>query len=189
MRTFLCIPVNPGLRQALAKVSEDLRRSVSVPTAWVRPENLHVTIRFLGEIEPMLTVELETICREITEEILPFDLSIDRLGAFPSSARPRVLWAGGDAPPAFSELSAALNRELGSLGFPEERKETVAHITLARLKGPDDGSVEKAFRALGALPVCALRADRLVLMESVLGPDGSRYTPLFSRAFGGGGAL
>jgi 2'-5' RNA ligase len=173
----------------LAEVSTNLRRQVQVPASWVRPENYHVTVRFLGEIEPILTVDLETLCRRITEAIPAFDLSIDRLGAFPSSARPRVLWAGGDAPPAFSDLTEELNRELGSLGFPEERKETVTHITLARLKGPDDGSVDQAFRAVGRLAPRALRADRLVLMDSELGADGSRYTPLFSRSFGGENAV
>ena len=189
MRTFLCIPLSSGLRQALAQVSEDLRRRVRVPASWVRPENYHVTVRFLGDIEPILTVDLEAVCRGIAERIPAFDLTIDRLGAFPSPARPRVLWAGGDAPPAFAELSTSLNRDLGNLGFPEERKEAVAHITLARLKGPDDGSVERAFRAVGALPARALQAERLVLMESELGADGSRYTPLFSRSFGGGDAV
>ena len=189
MRTFLCIPVNPGLRQALTELSADLRRRIRVPASWVRPENFHVTLRFLGDVDPMLTVDLERVCREIGEEISPFELVVDRLGAFPSPARPRVLWAGGEAPASFLELAAALSDGLQALDFPQERKETVAHITLARLKGPDNGSVEEAFRSVGTLPPYTLRADRLVLMESELGADGSRYTPLFSRALGGGGAV
>jgi len=189
MRTFLCIPINAGLRHALAQVSTDLRRQVRTPASWVRPENYHVTVRFLGEIEPILTVDLEAICRRIAQGIPAFNLTIDRLGAFPTPARPRVLWAGGDAPASFSELSTVLNYELGGLGFPEERKETVAHITLARLKAPDDGSVDRAFRAAGRLVPQTVLADRLVLMESQLGPDGSSYTPLFSRPFGGGHAV
>jgi 2'-5' RNA ligase len=189
MRTFLCIPIDARLRETLAELAGSLGRRVRAPASWVRPENFHVTIRFLGEIDPMLTVDLERLCREITDPIAPFDLTVDRLGAFPSPARPRVLWAGGEAPPEFLELTSSLNAALAKVGFPEERKETVAHITLARLKGPSGGSVEEAFRAALPFPAHTLRADRLVLMESALNPDGARYTPLFSRSLGGRGEV
>lgn len=184
MRTFLCIPIDVSLREELAELSSQLRQLVRVRASWVRPENFHLTVRFLGEIDPMLTVELDRLFRPITERIAPFDLAIDQLGAFPSPQRARVLWAGGEAPSPFLELVTSLNRALARIGFPEERKATVSHITLARIKGRADQSIEEAIRALDGWRGGRLRADQLILMESRLTPSGAVYTSLFTLPLG-----
>jgi len=184
MRTFLCIPIDAPLREALSNLSEGLRSLVRVRASWVKAENFHVTLRFLGEIDPMLTVELKQLCRVITRRIQPFNLSIDLLGIFPSPERPRVLWAGGEAPSTFRDLASSLNHELAKIGFPKERKTAISHITLARIKGKADRSIGEAIRSLGKLAGWTLHADRLILMESRLTAHGAAYTPLFTQRFG-----
>jgi 2'-5' RNA ligase len=186
MRVFFCLPVDQNLRQALAKLSCRLKRTLSVRATWVRPDNFHVTVRFLGEIDPMLTVDLERRCRRVTDSIAPFELSLDRLGAFPTVSRPRVLWVGGDAVPEFARLVASVNVELQEMGFAEDRELSGSHITLTRIKGRVDPSVEAAICAED-WPAYLLRVDRLILMESRLSPQGPTYTPLFTLPFGGHG--
>ena len=178
MRTFFCIPLTPETASSIERIAGAVRDSVDMRASWVHRENYHVTLRFLGEIEPELTVELERIAQRVAERLEPFNLTLDRLGCFPSVERARVLWLGGEAAPAFRGLVSSLHHELRSLGFPQERKPTVAHVTLARVKGkPDPGlaRVLDASRPGSGLEVCA---DRIVLMESVLTPGGARYTPL-----------
>lgn len=189
MRTFLCLPVDPHLRKALGGISEELRCLVQVRASWVQAENFHVTVRFLGEIDPLLIGELERICRIATKQTPPFDLSIDRLGVFPSPARPRVVWAGGQAPVEFLRLVSSINEGLLQLGFPDEGKDSIAHITLARIKGRADRSVMQAIGSLNGQFGWTLHVDRLILMESRLMPSGPAYTPVFTLPFGGTDAV
>ena len=186
MRTFFCLPIDPMLRESLTQLSVRLQRSLRVRASWVKPENFHVTVRFLGEIEPMLTVELECRCRTVTQDLSPFHLHVDRIGAFPSISRARVLWAGGEACSDFLQLTSSLDAELQEIGFEKDRKPTVSHITLARIKGGGGASIEEAVGTLADWADYALRVDRLVLMESRLSTRGPTYYPLFTLPFGGG---
>ena len=188
MRTFFCLPVDSNSRKALASLSHRLQETVQgVRAAWVKPEKFHVTVRFLGEIDPMLTLELVEGCREVTAETSLFDLSFDRLGAFPSPARARVLWAGGEGSPDFGRLVSSLDIVLQRIGFEKKRKPAVAHITLARIRGGVDPSLETAIHSVGDWPGFTLRVDRLIFMESRLSSGGAMYTPLFTLPFGGRG--
>lgn len=189
MRTFLCLPIDSPLRKAIAELSVQLQQMVHSRASWVRSENFHVTVRFLGEIDPMLTLKLEQLCGTITKQTAPFDLSIDRLGAFPSPQRARVLWTGGEAPFEFATLVSAINEGLIQLGFPEERKKPVAHVTLARIKGRADQSIERAIRSLVDQLGWTLRVNTLVLMESRLTSHGAVYNPLFTLPLGDGDAV
>jgi len=180
MRTFLCLPIDEALRERLSALGRNLRERVHVRASWVRPENYHVTVRFLGEIDPMLTIPLRDACDIVAARIPPFGLRIDRLGAFPSAERARVLWAGGDGPPPFRALVSSVEDELTTLGFERGREAAVSHVTVARIKGRPDGSIREAFDALRDVPEWVLRVERLALMESELTPYGARYNPLFS---------
>ncbi len=184
MRTFLCIPIDSSLKAKLDELSQQARQRIPVRASWVRPANFHVTVRFLGEIDPMLTIDLEQSCRVVTRDMTPFDLAIDRVGAFPTPSRPRVLWAGGEAPSSFRDLLSSLDRELTALGLPSGRPETIAHITLARIKGRTDPEIAQTIRSLADFPDWMLRSDRLVLMESRLTAQGAIYTPLFTLPLG-----
>ncbi len=186
MRTFFCLATDTILNRDLAALAGKLRATTTVRVAWVQPRNFHVTVRFLGDIDPMLTIELERMVRPIAARTAPFPLTIDRLGAFPAPARARVIWAGGDAPPEFVTLTDQINRGLAVLGFPPARKETIAHITLGRVKGRPDRALARALSEHSALPMHILHVDRIILMESTLTPRGAEYAPLFSVPFTGG---
>jgi len=185
MRAFFCIPMEPDVARSIARLAATLKARIGTRASWVLPENYHVTLRFLGQIEPELTIDLERIAHCVTERLTSFAVPLDRLGAFPSADRARVLWIGGDAPPQFLGLASSLQHELAGLDFPRERRPTIAHVTLARLKGRADAAVPRALATAEAPDGLTTRADRLVLMQSELTPTGAVYTPLFTARFGG----
>jgi len=185
MRTFFCIPIGSDTAASIGRVSGAVHDRLDLRATWVRPANYHVTLRFLGEIDPLLTLDLERLSRRIAEPIEPFALQLDRLGCFPSVGRARILWFGGDAPAQLRGIAASLDHELQKLGFPSDRRLSVAHVTLARIKAKPD---PKLFHVLDEqescpLPAIAVHADRIVLMESTLSSEGPTYTPLFTTTF------
>ncbi len=185
MRTFLCIPVGPSIRDHIASVAGELQLRVDTYASWVPLDNYHVTVRFLGEIDPLLTVNLKEACRTVTSQLPPFEIQLDRVGGFPSLDNPRVLWVGGEAPKVFRDLLYLLDSELSRLGFPHARAESIAHITLARVKGRIHTPLSQAIEKIDQ-PAWTLRADRLLLMESRLTPRGAVYSSLFTLPFAGG---
>jgi len=186
MRTFFCLPSDPELNDRLSSIVSDLRARIHTRVSWVTKGNYHVTVRFLGEIDPMLTLDLERMVRPLAEETPPFDLLIDRVGAFPSPSRARVIWAGGKAPAEFIKLVTEVNKGLSELGFPPEREDPIAHITLGRVKGRPDPTLTELLSEVQETPNWVLRVDRIVLMESRLTPHGPIYNPLFTIPLSGG---
>ncbi|MCX7749986.1 MAG: RNA 2',3'-cyclic phosphodiesterase [Candidatus Bipolaricaulota bacterium] len=175
MRLFFCVELPPPVRAELARLAARLRPRVR-GAKWVEEENLHLTLRFLGEVGEDLLPGLQKLGEAAAGEAAPFELVLDRLGAFPSPSRARVLWAGtaGDAAP-FVALAARLEEGVQRLGLPPEEKTAHPHVTLARLRIPGDLASLLGTTALTPLPV---GLDALTLMESELRPEGPRYTPL-----------
>jgi len=179
MRTFFCLPLDGATVGRVQRLAVHLRGRTATPASWVRPENYHVTVSFLGEIEPALCTPLYALATDVAAAVPRHRLRVDRLSAFPAEDRPRVVWAGGDAPDAFRALLRLLREGLEELGFPGKRIDDVFHITIARLKGRADGMLRDGLGRLRAQGWDIL-ADRLVLMESRLTRAGAEYDPLFT---------
>jgi len=190
MRAFFCLELEPHLKEELDRIAQKLR-ALPVRATWVRRENLHVTLKFLGEIEEGLLSSLEDAARSavISSGIGgKVEWELDRLGAFPSEQRPRVVWVGSSKEPeVLTRLAAKLEEALSPLGFEPEGR-FVTHITLGRVKGRDAG-VEPLVRFLQAFPPFRhlAQAEELTLMESRLTPQGAIYTPIFKVPFSRGG--
>jgi len=166
----------------LAEVSR-LCRGVLGNGSWVPLENFHLTVRFLGEVPEERLPELLEVGRKAAAEAKPFTLALEVLGGFPQAKAARVLWIGPkEEPPEFQKLCRTVEETVQALGFPGERKEPVAHVTLARFKGPKD---LRPVLARNFPPVLAAKIEALTLMKSELRPEGARYTPLCSWKFGG----
>jgi RNA 2',3'-cyclic 3'-phosphodiesterase len=157
----------------------------SMRARWVAEANYHMTLRFLGAIDPRMTVELDARMRTVMDTTSPFACRIDRLGAFPHADRARVLWAGGDSPLAFRLLHAQIDQVLVDLGFSSERTDRQTHITFARLKDRPDVQLPKLLSARVPDPPLNLPVDRVLLMQSTLTPRGPRYDLLYSWPAGG----
>jgi len=187
MRAFFCLELEPQLQQELDKITQSLRK-VRIKASWVKHENLHVTLKFLGEISETLLPNVEAAGRDallqsrITEAI---EWELDRVGAFPSIERPRVVWVGSShEPEPLSRLTGQLQETLQPLGFASEREGFVTHITLGRVKeeGPGVRALTQALQSIKPFRHAACVRE-LTLMESQLTPQGSIYKPVFRLPF------
>jgi len=185
MRSFFCVELDPRTKAALSTTVKTLQVA-KARVGWVRPPLLHVTLKFLGRIDPTQVLELKALSTALHEEFSPFELSLDRLDAFPNLDRPRVIWAGAQFPPAeLIKLQFRLDQELERVGFVPERH-YVPHVTLGRVRERD----LNLLRALGqrvetaTSPTLHVPVRSFTLMQSVLGPGGPSYTPLFSERLG-----
>ena len=179
MRLFAGIPIVDDARREIVTLLGSLRDS-AWPVRWVHEEGLHLTLKFYGEVAAeRLDVIAETV-RFAGKGAGPLALRLDALGAFPSAARPRVLWIGIDGPPALELLQDRLERGGEGNGFPPEGTPFQPHVTLGRVReghripprGLEDfGTAYDRATFVGA---------QLVLYESVLTTRGPRYEPRLS---------
>ncbi|MFM9106885.1 MAG: RNA 2',3'-cyclic phosphodiesterase [Chloroflexota bacterium] len=188
-RVFLAVPMPPAAREAAAGVIERLR-PLDWPIRWTAPENLHLTLHFLGE-QPRERVELLRLALPPVIARHPaFALRTGNLGAFPTVRRPRVLWLGLHGPAHRLEaLQAELGAALRELEFPLEAEAFHPHVTLGRVRNQGTPTVplrdlpeairrELADPATGAMagpPAIAVPVDRVELVRSYLSHEGSRY--------------
>ena len=178
VRLFFSLTIDAKTRKILAALSWRMQQKITARAAWVKEENLHITTKFLGEVDSTTIDDLSVISRRVTERIAPFILTIDRIDAFPSLATPRVIWVGGKGPPQFIELVDRLERELERLGFPAEQRRPIPHITMARIKGRREQDIEEKIRAISLPDALQVEVSQLTLNKSRLTSKGPIYTPL-----------
>lgn len=186
MRTFFCIELEDDLKEKLDKVAQVLKQGTAAKVNWVKRENLHVTLKFLGEVNPESLEELRQAAEAASDSISPFKLILDRVGAFPSPARPRVIWIGSRVEPEEAHrLYDRLEENLNSLGFEPEGKRYIPHVTLGRVKERDRGRLKELATAIGNIDQFEFTAEAsgITLMESKLTPRGPIYEPLFKITF------
>lgn len=177
VRSFVAALLPDRVRAGLAAVSAELRGQTR-GLAWVRADNLHLTLRFLGEIEPMMLEPAREAVAAAAATIPPFTVSFGGLGGFPSGRPPRVLWAGVTAGgEGLETLYDALEAALVARGMPGESRPFHPHVTLARVRDPRGAS--DLASVLGVGPAFGeVRVEALHLMRSDLEPRGSRYSLL-----------
>jgi len=168
------------VRARLAAEVERLR-PLARDVAWVARDNLHLTLKFLGGVEPD---RLDTLAETLTTAVARrpvFALTVRGLGAFPSRTRARVLWAGVDAGAALATLATGIDAAVEPLGFAREARPFSAHVTLGRVREPRPNP--RLAEALALDDVLGRqRVVRVSLMRSELSPRGARYTELATAA-------
>jgi len=176
MRCFAAISLSDALRGALgALVARWSARADGL--RWCRPEQLHVTLWFLGEVK---AADVASVCAAVAaaaRSVEPFEISLTSVGCFPSARNPRVLWCGLDDPEqGCARWVAAAAPLLAALGFPAEARAFKPHITLARSNSPAGGaSIGRVLEAAHPVGAASMHVEEFVLYESVLGPGGARY--------------
>lgn len=183
LRVFLAVELSSDLSQKVVELQQQLR--ATLPTVnWVRPGAIHLTLKFLGYVDPAMVEQLLTAIEPIRKSQAPITLEIQGLGIFPDIRRPRILWIGctGDIP-ALLNLVSRIEEALEPLGFPPEEKPYFPHLTLARIKH-DNSKVGGVLTHSGLLAqprnLGALRIDRITLFRSDLSPKGAEYTSLWT---------
>ena len=176
MRLFAGIPIVDEARREIVTLLGGLRDS-GWPVRWVHEEGLHLTLKFYGEVAPERLEVIEETVRFAGEGAGPLALRLDELGAFPSAARPRVLWIGIQGPAALEVLQDRLERGGEGIGFPPEGAPFQPHVTLGRVREghriPPRGLEDFS----GTYARVAFVGAQLVLYESVLTTRGPRYEP------------
>jgi 2'-5' RNA ligase len=188
MRCFVAVEIPPEVKAAMAEAVQPLKPLLA-GARWVRPEAMHVTLKFLGEIDAGQAAKLG-------EGLLPvahrpaFSVRFRGIGAFPRGSSARVLWAGvRDGAEALTELATAVMAVTDAHGAGErESKQYVPHVTLARFRAPCDLDRIEVFGRARETEMGVCRVDRLVLLRSHLRPDGAVYEPLCAHELRAGGS-
>lgn len=182
MRVFVALEIPSTVRENLAGFLKPLR-ALSPQPRWVRVENLHVTLKFLGEVP---SPKLDAIRRALAAVRSDRAVTIDfrGLGFFPNEKHPRVFWAGIEASPNLKTLALDIDRATEKLGFPTEARPFSPHLTLARFQPPGlPGKLSTVIQENAAREFGSLRTHQFHLIESKLKTSGAEYTTLESFPF------
>jgi 2'-5' RNA ligase len=185
IRAFIAINLSEEIYNNLDKVLAELKsRLPHAPLRWSPPRNIHLTIKFLGDVS---TANLELLTKMLQNEVVrhpSFEISVGDLGSFPSMRRPRVVWVGVKAPSELLALQRGVEGEMARLGYAHEERPFSPHLTLGRVSrnaNPNDlrqiGEVLESCK-VGYLGAACIQAVHL--FRSDLQPGGSVYTRLFS---------
>ncbi len=179
MRAFIAIELDPGIKDQLQVLVGELKAS-RADIRWVNAGGMHLTLKFLGEIDDGQALRIKETLSEIARRYAPFPLRLERTGAFPDEKRPRVLWVGFDAAPELLALQEEIDRALEAECFEREKRGFTPHLTLGRVKGPD--RIPLAMTALGRhreASFGAMTVRKVTLFESILHPEGAQYRAIF----------
>ena len=187
LRLFLAADIPAEAKKLIANAVERSRGDLA-GARWVRAENLHLTLKFIGAYPEEGLGSLSNELRESCSRCEPFEAALGGCGAFPSPARARILWVAlYEGMEGAQAVARKLDARLEKSGVEREGRPWRGHITLARLKQPGDcGTVLGGLEAeLAALPSIAFKVDEVVLYRSILGPQGPTYVALERIALGG----
>jgi 2'-5' RNA ligase len=185
MRLFVALDLPDAVRRALADLIAQLKPK-SRSARWVRPESMHLTLKFLGETDPQKLDSIRAAVAKI-HSARPVELHFRALGFFPNEFKPRVIWTAVEASPNLFELAAAFEAALEPLGFPRESRAFVPHLTLARINSAK--GIENLVRAADSLKSYdfgSARESEFHLFGSVLKRSGAEYTKLATFPFAQG---
>ncbi len=181
-RLFVAVELDGDVQQALNRLQHDLQRHRLLGLRWVRPEGVHLTLKFLGETPRDKVASVVEALSSSTAGVAPHELSLGTLGTFGSRNAPRVLWVDLEGDLALLlRLQEQVERALRALGFPAENRRFSPHLTLARVRPEDARAVaEPLAGAIAAVtaPSARINVRELSLMLSKLGPGGAVYTRL-----------
>lgn len=185
IRAFIAIDLSPEIRQKLEDISSQLRGELpSVPVRWVPAENVHLTLKFLGNVSVTNLTVLKDILKTEASNGSAFDISIGELGAFPSNRRPRVIWINVQAPSELEAVQRGIESETARLGYERETRPFSPHLTIGRVsRNANAGQVRRLGEVLDRYTVGflgAMRVRTIQLYQSDLSPAGAVYTQLFS---------
>ncbi len=180
IRTFIAIELNEGVRAELAILQATLKKS-DADVKWVAPQVIHLTLKFLGNIDDKVVKEVQNILSDIVKNFKPFSLSFKEMGAFPKLDYPRVIWVEVDeGKDIISQLAKELEDKLEAINIPKEDREFHPHITLGRVKtSKNKDKLRVIIETTKFEPSSKIAVDHLTLFKSQLTPQGSVYTPLF----------
>ena len=178
IRTFICFELPGTVHNQIQSIQEQLKPKHD-GVRWVNPENIHLTLAFLGHIEPGQVDHVLTAVQTACEPINPFTVTLQGTGAFPDFKRPRVFWMGIHDPDGkLLRCHDHIVHELERAGFPGEKRSYSPHLTLGRVKNSRGiSAVSAELESMHPEPL-SVDAREVVVMQSKMHPSGAVYTPL-----------
>ncbi len=179
IRSFIAISLPEPVLQAIGKAQETLK-GARLDIRWVRQEGIHLTLKFLGDVERENIEGIQAAIARAAKGASPFTLYGEGVGVFPDRKRPRVIWVGlsGDLQ-ALAALQRDLESQLDGLGFPREKRPFKGHLTVGRVKGRLDATrLAKALDGLSAFKTESFSVECVELFQSTLRPQGAVYDRL-----------
>ncbi len=178
MRSFIAIELPETAQSALAGLQQELRKT-GADIRWVKPENIHLTLKFLGDIEENSVDNIVQVIKGACDKFSPVHLEIRGTGLFPNAKSPRVIWAGIHPVSAVSGLQHAIESGLTPLGFRQEERKFTPHLTVGRVRSfQGKRPLMERIEELEERGFGEMDAKSVLLMKSELGPSGARYTKL-----------
>jgi len=180
LRVFCAVELPGDAREQVGAYIADLREQFpNVRASWERPEKLHLTLKFLGEIKTARVDQLAGAVERAAARVSPFHIKLSGAGAFPPRGPARVLWLGVvDETGGLAALQRHLEDECSAEGFPREPRPFSPHLTLARLRTPAGVRPLAEHHKAASIETPPFTVSELVVVRSELGPAGSRHTPL-----------
>jgi 2'-5' RNA ligase len=180
IRTFVGVKIDPAVRR---RSTEIIRMFQTVPgdVKWVEPENLHLTLKFLGDVE---ATEIHRVCETVTRAVADtprFFFELRGAGAFPTAKRPRTIWLGaGEGEREMVDLAKALEKKLQKLGFRREGRRLKPHLTIGRIRhgGRAGEGLADLLIANAEISVGSILIDEVTVFSSTLNPSGPVYDVL-----------
>jgi 2'-5' RNA ligase len=189
MRAFIAVEIDEAVRHRAAQLSRAIASALEQGgdrrrVAWVVPQNLHFTLRFLGEVDAST---MDAVKGRLASPFHApaFEVGLSGLGTFPSAGPPRVVWLGvTDGAGALSDVFRETTARLAGLGLPTEERGFHAHLTLGRVKSPVGRRLRDAIVAAGAADAGRCLVDHVTLFESRLSPSGATYSVIATSRLG-----
>jgi 2'-5' RNA ligase len=182
VRSFVAIELPRSIQQPLEAIIGKLKAPCAQAVRWVPVGNIHLTLKFLGDVSPTSLEQLKQLLKTAVSRQPAFTFGVGGLGAFPSLKHPRVIWVGIAAPTQLTDLARLVDSETQKLGYASEERSFSPHLTLGRVsQNATPDQVQRVAEALARLSVGSLgsaEVREVVLFKSDLHPSGSVYSPL-----------
>jgi len=179
IRSFIAIVLPEEVKKALAGLVQELK-PIFPKISWVKPENMHLTLKFLGNIQEQQIGQIKQVMSKSCTGISPFSLQGHALGVFPTVNRARVIWSGLSGDITWLEkLYLNLEAGLAQIGFSKEKRPFHPHLTLGRIKiGAKPKLILEALHQHQTFSTPSFTVKEIVLFKSELNPKGAKYTAL-----------
>ena len=185
VRTFIAIDLPQTIQDTIARETSGLRDQTGRGIIrWVSPQNMHLTLRFLGDISAETVEEFKKLLADTANTYPPIDISVGDFGVFPNSKRPRVLWVGLKYPPTLVKLQSEIEFLARQLKFKPENRPFSPHLTIGRINRNatinDVQALQDILTSFKVGHLGSFTADTIHLIRSDLHPSGAEYSKLFS---------
>lgn len=178
IRTFIAVETSEETRSRAASLCDRLRTS-GMRVTWTRPENMHLTLKFLGDTEEALLANVKETVANVAASLGPFSVRFRGAGAFPDARRPQTLWIGvSDGQDSLVELATRIDDALHALGIPREKRRFTPHLTIGRVRSgsaAEQKSLGDMIRKHAEFDAATAEIRQVLVMASQLSPAGATY--------------